>query len=106
MPPARLQDTVIAAHGPQGLADPVDVHRAWDGDIDDGSGPVPGEVGDLLDRAVREDDDLPVDGAEPGDAQGDVLDGARHAGCRSEDGDPDHVAEPVLPLGDDEEPGQ
>ena len=56
--------------------------------------------------AVRHGDDLAVGRAHPGDAQGDVLDGAGGRLAGADDADRDDVAEAVLPLGDDEEPGE
>src|SRR5260370_109147 len=72
---------------------------------EDSPRPVTRQVSDLDDLAVGRGDDLAADRPEAGDPQGDVLDRAtgrlRHAG----DLDADNVAEAVLPLTGDEQPG-
>src|SRR5215468_3653053 len=87
------------------LGDPADVDAGRHRYVDHRPGPVPGHVGDLHDLAVRRGDDLAAHRADPGDPQRDVLDRAgdllRHAG----DPNADDVAEAVLPLPGEEEPG-
>jgi hypothetical protein len=87
------------------VRDPAELHRGRDGHIDDGSGPVAGQIGHLRDLAVGSGDDLAADRPDTGDTEGDVLDGAdgrlRHPGNRN----PDDVTEAVLAFRGDEEPG-
>ena len=56
------------------LGGPADVDRRRDRHVDDGPRPVPGQVGDLGDLAVRGDDDLAAHRADAGDPEGDLLD--------------------------------
>jgi len=96
----------FAANLTQDLAGVPDVDRQRERHIDHRSGPVPRQVGELDDLAVRSDDHLAVRGADLGHPQGHVLDRADHVARDSRYSDLDQVAEAVLPLRDDEEARQ
>src|SRR5580692_7645559 len=87
------------------IGDPADLDGRRDRHIDDGPRPVTGKVGHLDYLTVGRDDDLAADRPDAGDPEGDVLDRAegrlRYPGDRY----PDYVAEAVLALAGDEEPG-
>ena len=100
-----LLPAVLLGHRLRGLPDDLlhsrDVLGVGHRHVDDGRGPALAVVADLQDLAVP---DVPDDAAavtQPGDAQPDRLDRAdgAHAGV-------DEVADAVLVLEDEEDPGQ
>src|SRR5579875_822705 len=104
--PAQLFVGVgLPADAPQHIGGVADVDRDRDWHVDDGPRPVAGQVGDLDDLAVRRGDDLAVDRPDAGDSERDLLDRPDGRLGHPGDGDADHVAEAVLPLAGDEEPG-
>src|SRR5439155_25458984 len=95
----------LLADAPEDLSDVADVDRGRDRNVDDGSRPVPRQVGDLNDLAVRCGDDLAANRAEACDPERDVLDGPGDRLLHARGPDRNDVAEAVLPLPRDEEPG-